>query len=82
MDLLISATLTALGGLLKFLGVNLPAFVWVTDMIHCPMCNKKLPEHIEYCPECGAPVTKTIKEPEEHGFHYLVVNQVDIPNDC
>ncbi|MHA2405669.1 MAG: hypothetical protein ACXACH_02815 [Candidatus Hermodarchaeia archaeon] len=51
-------------------------------MIHCPQCDKKLPDHIECCPECGARVTKLIKEPEDHGFHYLVVNPWEIPNDC
>ncbi|MFX1509164.1 MAG: zinc-ribbon domain-containing protein [Promethearchaeota archaeon] len=51
-------------------------------MIHCPVCEKKLPDTVEVCLNCGAPVTKLIKEPENHGFHFLVVNSLDIPTDC
>ncbi|MFX1565010.1 MAG: zinc-ribbon domain-containing protein [Promethearchaeota archaeon] len=51
-------------------------------MIHCPACEKKVPQNVERCPYCGSLLNKLIKDPEEHGFQYLVVNPMGIPNDC
>jgi predicted amidophosphoribosyltransferase len=66
----------------KFLGMNLLPFLWVPNMIYCPQCERKLPNSVEVCPNCGNPFCKPIKEPEGHGFRYLVVNPLEIPNDC
>ena len=51
-------------------------------MIRCLQCERKIPKHIEVCPTCGAATKQLIKEPEDHGIHYLEVNTIDIPNDC
>jgi len=82
MPFLLQMKSTASSTLLKFLGMNLPLFLWVTDMVHCPHCERKLPKDIERCPTCDAPLSTLIKDPEEHGFRYLVVNSFEIPNDC
>jgi uncharacterized OB-fold protein len=31
-------------------------------MVNCPRCGAELPAGAKYCPNCGAPVTKTVWE--------------------
>ena len=69
-------------GVLKFLGVYLQPLVWVSDMIRCQKCEVWVSGDSLTCPACGALVGQLIKEPEDHGFYYLVINPIEIPNDC
>lgn len=69
-------------GVLNFLGVYLLPLVWVSDMIRCQKCQTWVSGDSLVCPACGTIVSQLIKEPEDHGFYYLVINPIEIPNDC
>ncbi|MFX1300176.1 MAG: hypothetical protein ACFFAL_02825 [Promethearchaeota archaeon] len=51
-------------------------------MIRCQKCQGWVSGDSLACPACGAVVSQLIKEPENHGFYYLVINPIEIPNDC
>jgi len=69
-------------GVLKFLGVNLLPLVWVSDMIRCPECKEWISGDSLECSSCGASIGQFFKELEGHGFFYIIVNPIEIPNDC
>lgn len=69
-------------GVLKFLGVNLLPLVWVSNMIRCQQCEVWVSGDSLACPACGTSLSQLIKEPEDHGFYYLIINPIEIPNDC
>ncbi|MHA2314003.1 MAG: hypothetical protein ACXACF_01750 [Candidatus Hermodarchaeia archaeon] len=51
-------------------------------MIRCQKCKVWVSGDSLACPACRTLVSQLIKEPEDHGFYYLIINPIEIPNDC
>ncbi|MDO8122766.1 MAG: hypothetical protein Q6364_00080 [Candidatus Hermodarchaeota archaeon] len=51
-------------------------------MIRCPECEEWISGDSLECVSCGASIGQFFKELEGHGFFYIIVNPIEIPNDC
>lgn len=66
----------------KYKGVNLHALSMVKDTMRCPKCDEQVSEDLHTCPKCGTPVSNFIKNPEDYGFLFLIINSTQVPADC